>query len=83
MKKASALALTCVAAAIVGLPPVFGTITESQFQRRIDEINGYGVWSLETIEFERRWFGSRVTVDVGLGSGGTRAAGVRDQRERT
>ena len=70
IKKASALALICVAAAIAGLPPIFGTITESQFQRRIEAINGYGVWSLETIEFERRWFGSTVTVDVGLGSGG-------------
>ncbi len=70
MKRASALALICVAAVVVGLPPIFGTITESQFQRRIDEINGYGVWSLETIEFERRWFGSTVTVNVGLGSGG-------------
>lgn len=70
MKKASALVLICVAAAIGGLPPIFGIMTESQFDRRIDEINEYGVWSLETIAFERRWFGSTVTVDVGLGSGG-------------
>lgn len=70
MKKASALVLICVAAAMVGLPPVFGAITESLFQRRIGEINDYGVWSLDTIAFERRWFSSTAMVDVSLSRGG-------------
>ena len=68
MKKTAALVLICVAAAIVALPPVFGIITESLFERRIDEINENGLWSLELNAFERRWFGSSATIDVGPGS---------------
>ncbi len=68
MKKASVYMLTCVGVAIVALPPVFGILTESQFRQRIDEINDYGIWSFELNAFERGWFGSSATIDVGLSS---------------
>ena len=68
MKKAIAIALIGVVAAIVGLPPVFGTITESQFHRRIAEINANGVWSLEVTAFERGWSDTMATIDVSLSS---------------
>ncbi len=68
MKKAIAIALIGVVAAIVGLPPVFGTLTESQFNRRIAEINANGVWSLEVTAFERGWSDTMATIDVSLSS---------------
>ena len=66
MKKSAVLIVVCVVAAIIGLPPVFGTRTESQFYRRIDAINDNGVLLLDVRSFERRWFTSTVTIDAGL-----------------
>ncbi len=66
MKKAAVLVLICVAAAIVALPPVFGIMTESLFERRIAEINDHTAWSLEIGSFERGWFNSTAAIEVGL-----------------
>ena len=66
MKKSAIVVVICVVAAIIGLPPVFGTRTESQFYRRIDAINDNGVLLLEMRSFERRWFSSTVMIDIGL-----------------
>lgn len=66
MKKAVFAAVVVVAAAALGLPRVFGGLTESLVETRVTEINSGNALRVSLDDYVRGWFSSTADVTVRL-----------------
>jgi uncharacterized protein YdgA (DUF945 family) len=66
MKKLGIIAVLGIAILLLGLPPVLGSLTEMQVHRRVAAIDAGDTWSAEVQSFERGWFRSHATIELGL-----------------
>ena len=66
MKKIG-LVVVVLAVLALGLPPVFGMLTESSVRQRVEALRSSNYFSAEVKSFERGWFGSHAVIELGLG----------------
>jgi uncharacterized protein YdgA (DUF945 family) len=66
MRKAVSFGIAALALLALGLPPVFGTITESRVRARVADIDRTAAWNASMRSFERGWFRSRAKIELGL-----------------
>jgi uncharacterized protein YdgA (DUF945 family) len=65
MKKLG-IAVVVILVLALGLPFVFGSVTESTVTKRIEEMNSGAFWTVELKSYERGWLSSHAAIDVGL-----------------
>ena len=66
MKKAAIFAVAALALLLLALPPVLGTLTESQVRARIAALDASGVLKASLRTYERGWFRSRARMSLAL-----------------
>jgi uncharacterized protein YdgA (DUF945 family) len=66
MKRVVSIGIATVALLALGLPPVFGMLTESQVRARIAAIDRTAAWIANVRSFERGWFRSRLKMQLAL-----------------
>jgi uncharacterized protein YdgA (DUF945 family) len=66
MNKLATATAAAAALLIVGLPPVFGMLTEAQVRARVAEISRSGLLTAEIRSYERGWFGGLAKIDLAL-----------------
>ncbi len=69
MNKLAVVLAAIVLAALLGIPPVIGSFTESRVieqAQRIEDMSG-NAYRIELLEYEGGWFGSTARVQAGLG----------------
>ena len=67
MKKLIIAVFVILVIAGLGLPPVLGSITESQIRAHIDSMDENAATSLVVETYDRGWFSSTASIAVGLG----------------
>ena len=67
MNKSAVSVIAVIGLGIVGLPPVLGTLSESQVRSRVAAISDSGYVELELQSFERGWFSSVASMELRLG----------------
>ncbi len=55
---------------IVGLPPLFGMLTESAVRARVDSMRDEGPLQVTVEEYDRGWFASRALLSIAPGTAG-------------
>ena len=65
MKKIG-LIVVVLAVLALGLPPVFGMLTESSVRERVEAIRSSNYFSADVKSFERGWFASHAVIELGL-----------------
>jgi uncharacterized protein YdgA (DUF945 family) len=66
MKKVAIFAVAAAALVLLALPPVLGTLTESQVRARIAALDASGVLKASVRSYERGWFRSRARISLAL-----------------
>jgi len=66
MKKIAFLVVVIIVLFILGFPPVLGMMTESQLDERVAAINTNELLAIEVQSFDRGWFTSTATIELGL-----------------
>jgi uncharacterized protein YdgA (DUF945 family) len=66
MRKAVTFGTAALVLLALGLPPVFGMLTESNVRARVAAIDRTAAWNARVQSFERGWFRSRVKIQLGL-----------------
>jgi uncharacterized protein YdgA (DUF945 family) len=66
MKKVAIFAVAAVALVLLALPPVLGTLTESQVRARVAALDASGVLKVSVRSYERGWFRSRARISLAL-----------------
>ena len=66
MKKVAIFAVAAVALVLLALPPVLGTLTESQVRARVAALDASGVLKASVRAYERGWFRSRARISLAL-----------------
>jgi hypothetical protein len=66
VKRAVAFGIAALALLALGLPPVFGRLTEAQVRARVADIDGTAAWIANVQSFDSGWFRSRARIRLGL-----------------